>query len=377
MPKLIFASHYLRDASAAQLENYVRYIGTREGVEKIDESKRSLPATGNQKQLIAQIVRDIPQTKEMLEYTDFLLRPTIGNASEFISCALEQNVDLLGTRRNYVDYIANRPRVERVGEHGLFTDAGVPVVLKKVQEHVVGHKGPVWTHVISLRREDAARLGYDSASQWMALLRSKRAMLCRHMKIDSANLRWYAAFHNESHHPHVHLMVYSAKDNDGYLTKQSIEAMRSELAHDIFRQDFANLYEKQNQARTALKSGAEDVLRRRMEELQSSTLVSDQIDRMMVILSERLRNTSGKKVYGYLKRDVKNLVDQIVDELAKDERVSELYQAWGKWQEEILLTYQNDPPPLPPLSKQKQFKSIKNMVIAEICLSVVLFYRPV
>lgn len=365
MPKLIFTSHYLRDASAAQLENYVRYIGTREGVEKIDESKRSLPATGNQKQLIAQIVRDIPQTKEMLEYTDFLLRPTIGNASEFISCALEQNVDLLGTRRNYVDYIANRPRVERVGEHGLFTDAGIPVVLKKVQEDVVGHKGPVWTHVISLRREDAARLGYDSASQWMALLRSKRAMLCRHMKIDSANLRWYAAFHNESHHPHVHLMVYSAKDNDGYLTKQSIEAMRSELAHDIFRQDFANLYEEQNQARAALKSSAEEVLRRRMEELQSSTLVSDQIERMMIILSERLRNTSGKKVYGYLKRDVKNLVDQIVDELAKDERVSELYQAWGKWQEELLLTYQNDPPPLPPLLKQKQFKSIKNMVIAE------------
>lgn len=365
MPKLIFTSHYLRDAPAAQLENYVRYIGTREGVEKIDESKRSLPATGNQKQLIAQIVRDIPQAKEMLEYTDFLLRPTIGNASEFISCALEQNVDLLGTRRNYVDYIANRPRVERVGEHGLFTDAGVPVVLKKVQEDVACHKGPVWTHVISLRREDAARLGYDSASQWMALLRSKRAMLCRYMKIDSANLRWYAAFHNESHHPHVHLMVYSAKDNDGYLTKKSIEAMRSELAHDIFRQDFANLYEEQNQARAALKSGAEDVLRRRMEELQSSTLVSDQIERMMMILSERLRNTSGKKVYGYLKRDVKNLVDQIVDELAKDERVSELYQAWGKWQEEILLTYQNDPPPLLPLSKQKQFKSIKNMVIAE------------
>ena len=365
LPKLIFTSQYLRDASPAQLENYIRYIGTREGAEKIDESKQFLPATGYQKQFIMQLIRDIPQVRDMLEYTDFLLNPTIGNASELISCALEQNVDSLGTRRNYVDYIANRPRVERVGEHGLFTDAGVPVVLKKVQEDVVGHKGPVWTHVISLRREDAARLGYDSASQWMALLRSKRAMLCRHMKIDSANLRWYAAFHNESHHPHVHLMVYSAKDNDGYLTKQSIEAMRSELAHDIFRQDFANLYEEQNQARTALKSGTEEVLQRRMKELQSGTLVSAPIERMMLTLSRRLQDTSGKKVYGYLKRDVKNLVDQIVDELAKDQRVSELYQAWGKWQDGILLTYQNAPPPLPPLSQQKQFKSIKNMVIAE------------
>ena len=185
------------------------------------------------------------------------------------------------------------------------------------------------------------------------------------MKIDSANLRWYAAFHNEGHHPHVHLVVYSAKENDGYLTKPSIEAMRSELAHDIFRQDFANLYEEQNQAREKLKSGAEDALRQKLEELKNGVLVNGRIERMMITLSERLQNTSGKKVYGYLKRDVKNLVDQIVDELEKDKRVSELYQAWGKWQNEILLAYRNDPPPLPPLSKQKQFKSIKNMVIAE------------
>ena len=365
MPKIIFTSRYLRDAPPAQLENYVRYIGTREGVEKADESKLLLPATANQKNLIRQLIRDIPTAKEMLEYTDFLLQPTIGNASEFISCALEQNLDLVSKRENYVDYIANRPRVERVGEHGLFTDAGQPVVLAKVQDEVAKHKGPVWTHVISLRREDAARLGYDSAEQWMALLRSKRAMLCKHMKIGSPNLRWYAAFHNEGHHPHVHLMVYSAKDNDGYLTEKSIEAMRSELAHDIFRQDFAHIYEEQNQARAELKTGAAERMRELMDAMQSGTLASPEIERGIARLSERLRNTGGKKVYGYLKRDVKNLIDEIVDELAKDSRVSALYQAWGNWQKEILLTYQKNAPPLPPLSSQPQFKSIKNMVIVE------------
>lgn len=365
MPKVIFTSRYLRDAPSTQLENYVRYIGTREGVEKADESKLLLPATVNQKNLIRQIVRDIPAAKEMLEYADFLLHSTIGNASELISCALEQNLDLVSKRENYVDYIANRPRVERVGEHGLFTDAGQPVVLARVQEEVMNHKGPVWTHVVSLRREDAARLGYDSAEQWMALLRSKRAMLCKHMKIDSANLRWYAAFHNEGHHPHVHLMVYSAKDNDGYLTEKSIEAMRSELSHDIFRQDFAHIYEEQNQARAELKTGAADVMRELIVALQSGTLVSPEVERMMVRLSERLQNTGGKKVYGYLKRDVKNLIDEIVDELAKDSRVDTLYQAWGNWQKEILLTYQKNAPPLPPLSSQPQLKSIKNMVITE------------
>lgn len=365
MAKIIFTSRYLRDAPPAQLENYVRYIGNREGVEKIDESKLLLPATVNQRRLIRQLVRDIPASKDMLEYADFLSHPTIGNASEFISCALEQNLDLVAKKENYVDYIANRPRVERVGEHGLFTDAGKPVVLAKVQDEVADHKGPVWTHVISLRREDAARLGYDSAEQWMVLLRSKRAILCKHMKIDSANLRWYAAFHNERHHPHVHLMVYSAKDNDGFLTETSIEAMRSELAHDIFRQDFANIYEKQNQARAELKSGAGDVLQELLDALRSDTMASPWIAERMELLASRLQNTSGKKVYGYLKRDVKNLVDQIVDELAKDSRVDALYQAWGKWQNEILLTYQKTVPPLPPLSQQKQFKSIKNMVIAE------------
>lgn len=355
----------MRDAPAAQLKNYVRYIATREGAEKIDESKRNLPVTKNQQKLIRQLIRDIPSSKEMLEYTDFLLQPTTGNASEFISCALEQNLDLVAKRENYVDYIANRPRVDRIGAHGLFTDAGKPVVISRVQKEVVDHKGLVWTHVVSLRREDAARLGYDNAEQWMALLRSKRAMLCRYMKISSENLRWYAAFHNESHHPHVHLMVYSAKDNDGFLTEKSIEAMRSELAHDIFRQDFAHIYERQNQARADVKAGTADVLRELMEALRSGTLVSPEIETQMVQLSKRLQNTKGKKVYGYLKRDVKDLIDRIVEELAKDSRVAALYQEWGKWNDEIVLTYQNETPPLPPLSKQPQFKSIKNMVIAE------------
>lgn len=365
MPKIIFTSRYLRDAPPAQLENYVRYVATREGVEKIDESKRNLPVTVNQRNLIHQLLRDIPASRTMLEYTDFYLHPTIGNASEFISSALEQNLDLVAKRENYVDYIANRPRVERVGEHGLFTDAGQPVVLSNVQDEVVNHKGPVWTHVVSLRREDAARLGYDRAEQWMSLLHSKRSMLCKYMKIDSGNLRWYAAFHNEGHHPHVHLMVYSAKDNEGFLTEPAIEAMRSELAHDIFRQDFAHIYERQNQARADLKTGAADVLREILDTLCSGTLASPEIAEQMERLSVRLQNTSGKKVYGYLKRDVKNLIDRIVDELAKDSRVDALYQAWGKWQNEILLTYQDSAPPLPSLSQQPQFKSIKNMVIAE------------
>lgn len=365
MPKIIFTSQYMRDAPPAQLENYVKYIGTRDGVEKIDESKLLLPATVKQQQLIHQLIRDIPSVKEMLEYTDYRENPTIGNATEFISLALEQNLNLIGKRENYVEYIADRPRVERIGEHGLFTDAGVPVVLAQVQDDVCRHKGAVWTHVISLRREDAARLGYDSGKQWQDLLRSKKAMLCKHMKIDSENLRWYAAFHNESHHPHVHLMVYSAKDNDGFLTELAIEAMRSELAHDIFRQDFAHIYEHQNEARSQLKQGAAEVMTELFSQVQDRVCENKAIEADLLMLARRLQNTGGKKVYGYLKADVKAIIDRIVDELVKEERIDKLYRAWNDWQNEILKTYTNKLPPLPPLSQQKQFKSIKNMVIAE------------
>ena len=365
MAKLIFTSRYIRDAPPEHLQNYVRYISTREGVEKVDESKKNLPVTPAQKELIRKLIKDMPESKDMLEYEDYRKHPTIGNASEFITQALERNLDMTAMKENYVDYLANRPRVERLGEHGLFTDAGKPVILAEVQKEVSKHRGPVWTHVVSLRREDAARLGYNSAREWMTLLRSKRAMLCKYMKIDSADLRWYAAFHNEGHHPHVHLMLYSAKDNDGYLTKASIEAMRSELAHDIFRQDFAQIYEGQNLARNSLKEKAAERMCLLTEEMMQGVCKNPVVGEKLQLLSERLKHTRGKKVYGYLKADVKRLVDQIVDELAKDPAVSEAYRAWGEWQDQIRLTYSSKAPPLPPLSSQKQLKSIKNMVIAE------------
>ena len=365
MPKIIFTSRYLRDAPPEQLGNYVKYIGTREGVEKIDESKGHLPSTAAQKKLIAQLLCDLPKASAMLEYEDYRLHPTRRNASEFISTALEWNLDLLSKRENYVDYLANRPHVERIGEHGLFTDAGKPVVIARVQEEVKAHKGPVWTHVVSLKREDAARLGYDSGKQWMELLRSKRAMFCKQMKIDSENLRWYAAFHNESYHPHVHVMVYSAKDHDGFLTEPAIEAMRSELAHDIFRQDFANLYGVQNAAREGLKKEAEQTVKRLIQEIQSGTCQNQKIEKQIHLLSKRLQRTNGKKVYGYLKADLKQMVDRIVDELEQEPHIKELYQSWGTAREKIWQTYSDQPIPLAPLSQQKELKRIKNMVITE------------
>lgn len=365
MPKLILRCNYLKNAPPSHLENYIHYISTREGVEKVDSTTGLLPATVRQKELIADILSKIEDAERMHEYYDYLQKPTRENASEFITQALENNLDIIAKKKNYMDYLANRPGVEKTGTHGLFSNEGESIVLSKVAEEVANHPGVVWTNVISLRREDAERLGYDSVTQWQALLRSRVQLLCENYKIDSRNLKWYAAFHNESHHPHVHLVVYSTNPSEGYLTKKGIETMRSTFAHDIFRQEFMSIYERKNEQREQLKEQANKSLLFLLQQMQSGICHSEKIAEQMQLLAKRLSNTGGKKVYGYLKADVKAIVNVIVDELAKEERVAECYKAWLDSKNEILHYYKDTVPEPPPLSEQKELKSIKNMVIRE------------
>lgn len=365
MPKLILRCNYLKNAPPTHLENFVTYIGTRDGVEKSINTTMHLSSTASQKERIQEIVTKIPDAKQMHEYYDYLQRPTRENASEFITQALENYLDIIAKKKNYVDYLANRPGVEKTGTHGLFSNEGEPIILSRVTEEVANHKGVVWTNVISLRREDAQRLGYDSAAQWQALLRSRVELLCENYKIDSRNLKWYAAFHNESHHPHVHLVLYSTKASEGYLTKKGIDTMRSTYAHDIFRQEFMSIYEKKTQQREQLKEQADKSLLFLLRQMQQGVCHNEKIMEQMQLLSKRLNNTGGKKVYGYLKADVKVIVNSIVDELAKEECVSACYRAWLESRNEILCYYRDTMPEPPPLSAQKELKSIKNIVIRE------------
>lgn len=364
MPRIIFKCRYLKNA-AAHLSNFVEYVATRDGVEKIANDARPLPATEKQRQLIAEIVRQFPDTVELFEYEDYLDKPSIENASEFITMALEQNLDQIDTRANYVDYIANRPRVEKLGTHGLFTDTGAPVVLSHTAEEIANHTGNVWTNIVSLRREDAARLGYDNAKAWMDLIRGQRNMLAAQMKIQPENFRWYAAFHNEGHHPHIHLIAYSADPREAYVTKKAIENMRGGLAREIFKQDLLQIYSEQTLRRDALAQQSREALREIIGSMSGGVCENKTIEDLLVYLAERLRHTSGRKQYGYLKAPLKSVVDQIVDELAKDERVALAYDKWYELRNEVLRTYADKLPPQLPLSKQQEFKTIKNMVIAE------------
>lgn len=365
MPGIIFKCRYLKNAPKAHLSNLVDYVATREGVEKVSDSSQRLPVIKNQQQLISEILQKLPDTADLFEYEDYLKNPTRENASEFISIALENNLDLIGKKKNFVDYIAHRPRVEKLGTHGLFTDDGVPVILSQVAEEVSNHPGNVWTNIISLRREDAARLGYDSAKSWQALIRAQRNVIAENMKIAPENLRWYAAFHNESHHPHLHLIAYSINPKEAYVTKQGIENMRGSLAREIFRQDLMEIYEKQTERRNSLNKQSHEAMQVILSQINSGICNNKDIEELITHLAEKLKYTSGKKQYGYLKAPLKAVVDQIVDELAKDERVAKLYSSWYEMRNEVLSTYADKLPPPLPLSQQKEFKSIKNRVIAE------------
>lgn len=363
MARLITKFKYLKPDDRLSPGGYAKYIATREGVAKIDESFKLKPVTVNQKQLIAKMLRDFPDSKNSLEYEDYRQNQTVGTASEFISRTVEENAAQMINSKTYADYIATRPRAERFGSHGLFTDNGVAVNLSKVSEELNLHEGNVWTAILSLRREDSERLGFNTGRRWRDMLRAQTEALSTNFHIPMQNLKWFAAFHNESHHPHVHLIVYSANPKEGFLSKQGISALRSSFAKDIFAQDLVSIYEKQTAHREALRTDSREMVAGIVSKINSGTYDNPKLEETLLRLANRLSRTSGKKVYGYLKADVKALINTIVDELAADERIAALYDLWYKQREEGIRTYTDELLERVPLSQNKEFKSIKNAVI--------------
>ena len=364
MARLVLKCRYLKSGSAKHAGNHVKYIATRDGVEKLDDSWKSLPATKAQKKLIDELISDFPDSSNSFEYQDYLSTPTRGTASEFITQTLENNIDLIDKRENYVGYIAMRPHVEKSGTHGLFTDSDVPINLSAVAREVSEHEGNVWTNILSIRREDAVRLGFDKGSSWRDLLRGQTETMATAMKIPLTDLKWYAAFHDEGNHPHVHIVMYS-KDKEPYLSKQGIRKMRASFAHEIFKQDLMQVYEQQTEHRNALARESRAVIAEIMEQINSGDYRNETVELMLKELSQCLSNTKGKKEYGYLSHKAKNLVNGIVDELAKDSRIAALYDLWYEQRGEILKIYSDNTPERIPLSQNNEFRSVRNAVVQE------------
>ncbi len=358
MARLVLKSPYLKPSSKRNPGNYLEYIATREGVEMAEDTSRHLPTTAEQQKEIARVLKQHPDSKDSLEYEDYIAKPTRGNADAFLGAVYELYND--APRRDvYLKYIAERPGAV----NGLFTDEGVPIVLAQVQKEMNESRSNIWTHIISLHREDAERLGYNTPETWMHLLRSQRNNIARQMKIDPENFRWYAAFHNAGHHPHVHLMAYSVKPNEAYLSKQGIENIKSSLAKEIFQQDLLQIYQKQTDIRDELRQEGRSRLQQIVEEINQGQYQNPEMETLLLQLSKRLAQHKGKKQYGYLNTGSKKIVDTIVSQLASDLRIQELYKLWYEQKEDILRTYTNTFPERVPLEQNKDFKTIRNAVV--------------
>ena len=357
MARLILKSPYLKPGGKKSPGGYLKYIATREGVEMAEETSRHLPATSEQQKQIAKLLKQHRDCKDSHEYQDYLANPTRGNADAFISSIMELHGDA-PQRDVYLKYIDERP-----GSNGLFTDEGVPIVLSQVQKEMNEHPGNIWTHIISLRREDAERLGYNNPDAWMHLLRSHRNMIAQQMKIAPENFRWYAAFHNEGHHPHVHMMAYSVDPNEAYLSTKGIETIKSNLAQEIFRQDLLQIYQKQSDLRDELRQESRERITEIVDAINHGSFDNPLMQTMLMQLADRLAKAKGKKQYGYLNAGTKKLVDAIVAELAGDSRIQELYSLWYEQKEDVLRTYTNKMPERIPLEQEKEFKAIRNAVV--------------
>ena len=362
MARLIVKSPYIKCGAGQSAGGYLKYIATRERVEVIPDDR---PPTRKQEQLIQKLVKDFPDTKELLEYEDYLSHPTKATASALITLALESNWDRVQGMEGYAKYIALRPRAERLGEHGLFGDDDA-VDLAAVADELDHYTGNVWTHIISLHREDAERLGYNHAEAWRTLLRTHRNDIAAAMKIPPEDFHWYAAFHDEGNHPHVHMMAWSAKPNQAYLPKDGIHQIKSTLTNQIFRQELLHAYEQKSKSRDELVAEARKAMLELAKAMREMTCIHPEAEQMIWNLSRQLGQVSGKKTYGYLPKPMKKLVDEIVDQMARLPTVDTCYQTWWELQCQVEDYYSEDKKRMRlPLSQQKEFRQIKNAVIKE------------
>ena len=371
LSQIIVTSRYLKSGtqkSKNKRRNYTKYIATRETVEVRDQNTidRNDNATKNQKELIDDLLSDFPEAKRYLEYEDFKANPTVENASELISTIIERNADIIGNRQNFVGYMAMRPGVEKRGSHGLFNEKDEPIILNQAANEIAEHKGNVWSHVVSLRREDAVRLGFDNSYAWRELVKRHISDIAKAQNIPLCNLKWYAAYHDTTHHPHIHLLVYSTNPKQGFLTKAGIDKIRSAFANDIFHDDLQSIYQEQTVSRDELKAVSKNEFESIVNMIASNDHTDPQLEELIRKLYIQLQNVKGKKVYGYLPMEIKATVNKIFSELEKDENIRQLYEKWCSLERLKYKTYTQKEAELPELVDNKVFQPVRNMIIRTV-----------
>ena len=359
MAKIIVSCRFQK--SAKDMADLIRYMATREGVEKLPSGQKYNLATSKQHDLILSVVKHFPQSKKFLEYDDYYAMPTRENANEFLDAVAERYADRADELKGLVSYISNRPGVEKLGSHGLFTQFDMPIDLDTVADRVAAHDGVIWTEVVSLRREDAERLHFNNAEAWKNLVRRNMNEIAKAHRIKVEDLEWYGAFHNTTHHPHIHLVIFS-KGQEGFLSEKGIKELRRAFGQDIFRDEQYKLATIETGYRNELKDNLADLLQQ--IQMRQSLPNADYYLFLLRKIKDELQQQKGKKLYGYLPRKMKRLVDFALREFAKDENLSQIYSKWNEVnREKLSLYYDTKDKPDVPIEKNPELRSLKNMLI--------------
>ena len=336
-------------------------MATRKGVEKLPSGQKYNLATSKQQDLILSVVKHFPQSKKFLEYDDYYAMPTRENANEFLDAVAERYADRASELKGLVNYISNRPGVEKLGSHGLFTQFDSPIDLDTVADRVTAHDGVIWTEIVSLRREDAERLHFNNAEAWKNLVRRNMNEIAQAHRIKVEDLEWYGAFHNTTHHPHIHLVIFS-KGQEGFLSEKGIKELRRAFGQDIFLDEQYKLATIETGYRNELKDNLADLLQH--IQARQSLPNADYYLFLLRKIKDELQQQKGKKLYGYLPRKMKRLVDFALHEFDKDDFLSEIYAKWNEVnREKLSLYYDTKDKPAVPIEKNPELRSLKNMLI--------------
>ena len=356
MARLIQKTGFISRKSAS---GYMKYIATREGVEVLTGKG---PTTEKQKELVSKLLKDFPDMRDSFEYEDYKQAPTLHTASALISAALDSHMQNLQSENGYLRYIATRPGAEKHGAHGLFgreENADLNTAIRDL----TSHDGNVWTIIYSLHREDAERLGYNSAAAWQKLLVRQQSKFAEAFHVPVSALHWYAAYHDADTHPHIHMMLWT--DQETVLKRDAVVKLRSVMTNSIFQAELENLYIRKDAVYKDVTEAARAVMHELVDRMESVSVQPASIQEKLLELALELRTVSGKKQYGYLKKSLKDKVDEIVDELEKLPEVAAYYAVWNGLRDTLEGYYKNRPRQHNPLSQQKEFRAIKNAIIQE------------
>ena len=337
----------------------MKYIATREGVEVLTGKG---PATEKQKEMVAKLLKDFPDVRDSFEYEDYKQAPTLHTASALISAALDSHMQNLQSENGYLKYIATRPGAEKHGAHGLF-GRQENTNLTAAMHDLTAHNGNVWTIIYSLHREDAERLGYNNATAWRKLLISQQSKFAEAFHVPASALHWYAAYHDADTHPHIHMMIWT--DQETVLKRDGVVKLRSAMTNSIFQAELENLYIRKDAAYKDVSEAAREVMRELVDRMESVSAQPASIQQKLLELALELRTVGGKKQYAYLKKPLKDKVDEIMDELEKLPEVAAYYSVWNGVRDTLEGYYKNRPRQHNPLSQQKEFRAIKNAIIQE------------